>query len=283
MAGQFASWRFVPRASTVRVILVITALVAWQNGNCATAENDNIDLERLPLEQLLSMEVYGASKFAQKISDAPSAVSVITASEIKAYGWRTLADILRSIRGLHISGDRNYSYLGASGLLRPGDYNTRFLLLVDGYRTNDSVFDQAAIGNEFIIDLGLIDRVEYVPGPGSSIYGANAFFGVINVVTKHGRDIGGTQVAFDAGSLGSRQGRASYGYRDPNGAELLLSASTYRSHGQDLYFPEFDTPQTNHGIAQALDYERAHRFFIKAASGAFGVTLAHSDRTLCLD
>lgn len=278
MAGESALRRFSSRALALRTTLTIAMLASWQSGNCSTVADENIDLERLPIEQLLAMEVYGASKFAQKTSDAPSAVSIITAAEIKAFGWRTLADILSSIRGLHISNDRNYSYLGAAGLLRPGDYNTRFLLLVDGYRTNDSVYDQAAIGTEFILDLDLIERVEYVPGPGSSIYGANAFFGVINVITKRGRDVGGTEVALDGGSFGSRQGRVTHGWRAPDGTELLLAASAYRSRGQDLYFPEFDTPQTSHGVAEGLDYDRAHRFFVKAASGAFGLSLAHSDR-----
>src|SRR4051794_17134521 len=115
-------------ASRVAWCCAIAAMLAGPN--CAAAEQDaQLDLTQLPIENLLNLEVYSASKFAQKISEAPSAVSVVTAADIKAYGWRTLADILRSMRGLYVTYDRNYSYLGARGFLRPGDYSTRFLLL----------------------------------------------------------------------------------------------------------------------------------------------------------
>jgi iron complex outermembrane receptor protein len=243
------------------------------------AETERLDLATLPIEQLLALEVYSASRFVQKRSEAPSAVSVVTAADIRAYGWRTLADILRSMRGLYVTGDRNYHYLGARGFLRPGDYNTRFLLLVDGYRNNDGVFDQASIDSEFIVDVDLIERVEFVPGPGSSIYGPNAFFGVVNVITKRGRDLPGPQVAVEAGSRGARGARATYGMYGEQGGELLLSASSWRERGADLYFPEFDSPATNNGIARHLDHDRADRVSLKGAAGPFSLSLSHSERT----
>ncbi len=268
-----------PSALRRRVALCTVAFAAIGQ-QCALAEDDpRIDLVALPIERLLTLEVYTASKFVQKLSDAPTAVSVVTAADIKAFGWRNLADILRSMRGLYVSNDRNYSYLGARGFLRPGDYNTRFLLLIDGNRNNDGVFDQASIGSEFILDVDLIERVEFVPGPGSSIYGANAFFGVINVITKRGRDLGGAQASVEAGSYGARKVRASYGMRSENGAELLLSASAYREHGQDLYYPEFDSPANNNGIAQHLDHDRSESFFMKGAMGPFSLAVAHSERS----
>lgn len=264
------------RRGSSRLGCVIVAVVLGQGP--AWAASERIDLAQLPIEQLLNLEVYSASKFVQKVSEAPSAVSVVTAADIKTFGWRSLADILRSLRGLYVNNDRNYSYLGARGFLRPGDYNTRFLLLVDGYRTNDSVYDQASIGSEFILDVDLIERVEFVPGPGSSIYGANALFGVINVITKRGRDLNGPQVSVETGSFGARKARASYGWRGENGAELLLSAGGFRVAGQDLFFPEFDTPATNNGVAKGLDYDRGQNFFVKGSVGPFSLSLAHAER-----
>lgn len=58
------------------------------------------DLTKLSVEQLLDVDVYSASKFVQKITEAPASVSVVTASDIKTYCYRTLADILRSVRGM---------------------------------------------------------------------------------------------------------------------------------------------------------------------------------------
>ncbi|WP_247869763.1 TonB-dependent receptor [Herbaspirillum sp. ST 5-3] len=253
--------------------------VAMAGQNDAQAVSSELDLAALPIEQLLTLEVYSASKFVQKVSDAPSAVSVVSAADIKAFGWRTLADILRSMRGLYVTNDRNYSYLGARGFLRPGDYNTRFLLLVDGVRNNDALYDQASIGSEFMLDVDLIERVEFAPGPGSSIYGANAFFGVINIITKRGRDLHGAQASVQAGSYGASKARASYGMRGENGAEWLLSASAFHDRGADLYFREFDSPATNNGIARNLDYDRGNSVFVKGALGPFSLSAAHSERT----
>lgn len=264
-----------PRSRARIPCFVIFALALADGAGAA----ERIELAQLPIEQLLNLEVSSASRFVQKVSEAPSAVTVVTAAEIKTFGWRTLADILRSINGLYVNNDRNYSYLGARGFLRPGDYNTRFLLLLDGNRTNDTVYDQASIGSEFVLDVDLIERVEFVPGPGSSIYGANALFGVINVISKRGRDFNGPQASVEAGSFGARKARASYGWRGDNGAELLLSATGFRTDGQDLFFREFNTPENNNGVARSLDYDRGQSFLAKAALGPLALSLAHAERT----
>lgn len=246
---------------------------------CACAAGAGADdLTGLPLEQLLTMEVYSAAKYVQKASQAPALVTVISAADIRRFGWRTLADVARSVRGLYVSYDRNYSYLGERGFLRPGDYNTRFLLLIDGSRVNDAVYDQAPLGAEFPLELELVERIEFVPGPGSSIYGSNAFFGVINVVTKKPSDLAGTRAAFEAGSAGARKASASTGWRTTGGADFLLAASAYRSAGRDLYYPEFDTPDQNHGVAAGLDYERGERLRASATSGPFSLSVTHARR-----
>jgi outer membrane receptor protein involved in Fe transport len=236
------------------------------------------DLTAVPLEQLLSMEIYSASRYVQKTSQAPAMVTVISAADIRRYGWRSLADVARSVRGLYVSYDRNYSYLGERGFLRPGDYNTRFLLLIDGNRINDGVYDQAPLGAEFPLDLELVERIEFVPGPGSSIYGSNAFFGVINVVTRKPADLPGTRAAIEAGSYGARKVAASTSWRTPRGAEFLLAASVRRSDGQDLYYSAFDTPQQHNGVAQGLDDERGERLFASASVGAASLTIIHARR-----
>lgn len=237
------------------------------------------DLTSLTIEELLSVEVYTASKFPQKTIDAPAAVSIITAADIKAYGYRTLADLLKSVRGMNVANDRNYSYLGVRGSGRTGDFNSRMLLLVDGYRLNDPVYDTAAIGTEFPIDIDLVERVEVVRGPGSSIYGSNAVLGVINVITKRVSDLNGLEVSGELASFGTDKERLSYGKSYENGVELLLSASKYRSAGQDLFFPEFDAPATNNGIARNMDGDRYKSFFGKLAYSGFTLTSGYSSRT----
>ena len=229
------------------------------------------DLTALSLEQLLNIEVVTASKFAQKVSEAPSSVTVVTAEEIRNFGYRTLADLLRAVRGVHVAYDRNYSYLGTRGSGHPGDFNSRVLLLVDGQRLNDLIYDQGSIGTEFPIDMELIQRVEYVPGPGSAIYGSSAFFGVINIITMNGKSLAGAEASIETASYATRKARFTYGKRFDNGADLLFSLSGFDSAGQNPHFPEFDDAASNHGVANGLDYDRYKRFFIK---------YAHADLTL---
>ncbi len=198
--------------------------------------------------------VFGVSKFEQKVTEAPSFVTLVTSDEIQKYGYRTVAEILASMTGFFVTYDRNYNYLGVRGFNRPGDFNTRVLILVDGHRLNDNLYGQGAVGTESNIDVDLIDRVEVIRGPGSSLYGTNALLGVINVITKRGRDIQGFEVSGEVGSWESYKGRITYGDKFSNGIELLLSGSYYDSEGQDaLYYPEFNTPATNNGVTGRAD------------------------------
>ena len=193
--------------------------------------------------------VSGASKYEQELKEAPSFVSIVTAQDIKRFGYRTLADILRGVTGFFTTYDRNYHFVGARGFARPGDYNTRVLPLVDGHGVNDSIYDQAPMGTDFILDGDLIERVEVIRGPSSSLYGANAFLGVINVITRKGRDLKGTELSGEAGSFGTYKGRASYGNRFQNGLEMIASGTGFTSSGQDLFFKEFNHPGTNRADA----------------------------------
>ncbi|MCE3602258.1 TonB-dependent receptor [Massilia sp. P8910] len=265
-----------PRLARAWVLSMLAVACAGIGAGARAGDTD--DLTTLPLEQLMSMEVYSASKFMQKSSRAPSSVTVITRAEIRQFGWRTLADVARSVRGMVVSYDRNYSYLGQRGILRPGDFNTRFLLQVDGNRMNDAVYDQAPVGAEFPLDLDLVERIEFVPGPGSSIYGSNAFIGVINVITRKPGAVAGTRGSLEVGQDGARKAAASVGWGSPQGSEYLIAASAWRSDGRDLYFPEFDTPAQNHGVASALDDERGQRFFARATYGAASLSLIHANR-----
>ena len=232
------------------------------------------DLTELPLEALMNIEVpkvYGASKLEQMETEAPASVTVVTADEIKKYGHRTLADVLQSVPGFNVSYDRNYAFLGARGLSL-GDFNARMLLLVDGHRVNNNYNDGAAIGTDFILDVDLIDRVEVIRGPGSVLYGNNAFFGVINVVTRKGQQLNGVEASAEYGEFDTYKTRVTYGKLFTNGVQVLLSGTFYDSGGQDrLYYKEFDSPAQNSGVAQNLDGD---------TSGSFFGSLGYTDFTL---
>jgi len=240
------------------------------------------DLTSLTPEELMRIEVatvYTASKFEQKVTEAPSSVSIVTADEIRMYGHRTLADILRSLRSFFVTYDRNYNYAGVRGFGRAGDFNSRILLLVDGHRINDNLYDSAPVGTEFPVDIELIDRVEVIRGPGSSLYGSNAFFAVINVITRSGGAPGGVELSGDTGSFDTYKGRLTWGGSFKNGLEALVSGSYYDSNGDRLFFKEFDKPDANNGVTDHTDYDRFHNTLAKLTCGGFTLEGAYSSRT----
>ena len=240
------------------------------------------DLTSLSPEELFALPTQGestASKYLNKVTDAPASVSIVTAEEIRLYGYRTLADVLNSVRGIAISYDRNYTYLGFRGLSRPGDLNTRILVLIDGHRLNDNVFDSALVGDEFPVDLENVERVEIIRGPGGAVYGTSAFSAVISVVTKRGGEVHGLEATGSLGTLDTRGLRLGWGTAIGNRLHLLISGSTADSEGQPrLYFREFDTPETNGGFAEGADGQRVSRLAMNLESGPFSMHGAYASR-----
>ncbi len=132
----------------------------------------------------MNITVVGGSKYAQKQSEVAAAVSIITRDEIRAFGWRTLAEALASLPGIHTTNDRQYTYLGTRGFGLPGDLTARVLININGNRVNDPVYDGGPVGRDFPLDLALVERIEFIPGPGGAVYGQNAMFGVVNVTAN---------------------------------------------------------------------------------------------------
>ncbi len=219
-------------------------------------------LDNVPLEQLMQLPVEfvtGASKYEQNIQRAPASVTVLTAEDVRNYGWNTVADALRSAPGIFINSDRFYDYIGNRGFTRPYDYNSRTLVLVNGHRINDAIFQQGSIGTDFILDLSLVDRIEIIHGPSSSLYGSSAFYGAINIIPKKGRDFDGGEASLALGSEPSIKGRVTTGNRTSNGVEYTISATEWWSKGED----DFSLPQSwrdNTGLPDtvARDRDRMH-------------------------
>ena len=225
-------------------------------------------LKSMSLEDLGEVNVViAASKYVQKTTEAPSSVSIITQEEIKLYGYRTLADILASLQGFNVSYDHNNAYLGVRGVSL-GDFNSRVLLLIDGHRINNNLTDSAGIGNEFLLDVDLIDRVEVIRGPGSVLYGNNAFFGVINVITRKGGQVNGVEASGEYGEFDTYKLRVTVGKSFTNGISTLLSGTYYNSEGADLL--GFHSPSANWGSTN-MDGESYGSFFGSVAYKDFAL------------
>jgi len=261
-------WGLIRAAAAILICLLILPS-SWSTGaadveSTTTSPSEAVkELERL--SHFVVPTVESASKYEQPSTRAPALVTVVTEEEIKRYGYRTLADILRSVPSFDMTYDRNYDYVGIRGFNRE-DYNNRVLLLVDGHRVNNSLSDGAYIDTAFLLDTALIKKVEVVSGPGSVLYGNNAMFGVINVFTRRGAEIHGVEVSGWGGSQNTGQGRITIGDKLTNGMldglEFLLSGSIYESSGQkNLFYKEFNTPDFNNGIAENGDDDEYKSMF----------------------
>lgn len=240
---------------------------------CLTGQRvEGAELLDLSLEQLLNVELVSASKYNQPQSRVPAAVTVIGADQIKGYGYRTLGDALRSVPGMLVSSDRIYDNLAVRGVTDASNFNGRILVMIDGYRLNEAIYDSGTVGSEFPLDMDLVERVEIVRGPASSIYGSNAFFSVVNVIAKKGRDLQGGELAGAYGGFDTYKGRFSYGRKQDNGLEYLISASGLNSRGPDLYYPEFEADGPHGGKTSGTNDEYNKQFFAKAGYGDFSLT-----------
>jgi outer membrane receptor for ferrienterochelin and colicins len=265
--------RLVSRTLLASIVFLVIGIAPKTVG-----QGPKPDLADATLEELGNIPVYSASKHLQPSGEAPSSVTVVTGTQIQEQGYRTLADVLRTVRSFFVTYDRNYSSLGVRGFARPGDFNTRILLLVDGHRLNDNIYDEAMIGTEFPVDVDLIRRIEIVRGPVSSLYGSNALFAVINIVTKHASDLSGLELSAEAVSYSTYKGSISYGRKLPQ-LEFLVSGSFYGSRGQNqLFYPEFNTPQTNNGIASHADDDQLGTALATISSHGFTLQGAYGTR-----
>jgi iron complex outermembrane receptor protein len=177
------------------------------------------------------------------VENAPASVTIVTAEQIERFGYRTLAEVLQSVRGFYISNDRNYTYVGVRGFSRPTDYNNRVVLLLNGQILNENYYNSTYVGSEMGIPLNGLERIEIVRGPGSALYGTGAMFSVINLVTPSGEAEWGGHGHVELGSRGHRAASATAGNR-AGALDFIVSAGWGESDGADQYYPEFDDPAT---------------------------------------
>jgi outer membrane receptor protein involved in Fe transport len=260
------------RTAVARAVLLCAALAVAASAHAA----DATDLTALSLEQLLEVKVVGASKYEQKQSEVAAAVSVITRQEIEAFGWRTIEEALASLPGVYTTYDRQYNYIGTRGFSVLGDFNTRVLVTINGNRANDPVYDAGAMGRQLPLDMDLVERIEFIPGPGGAVYGQNAMFGVINVVTRDGKSVDGTEAAVRwQHPQRAREARLTWGRRLDNGLDVLLSVSTLRERGENRFF-DFGGAGVS-GVAAGLDGRKDDELFVRVARGPWSFDFTHGD------
>jgi iron complex outermembrane receptor protein len=182
-----------------------------------------------------------ATKHKTPISKAPGIATVITSKQIKQMGFRTLVDILKLVPGFYISMDETGEReIAVRGVL--DDASQKIKILIDGHSIND-VWRGGATWNFDDLVVENIKRIEVIRGPGSALYGQNAFLAVVNIITKDTEDIDGFQVTASGGSFSTQNYNLLFG-REFGDLKISGFLDYFDTEGfdrkieQDILFPE---------------------------------------------
>ncbi|MFT3699793.1 MAG: TonB-dependent receptor [Kofleriaceae bacterium] len=196
------------------------------------------DVRDVPLATL--RQVSAASRETESIEDAPASVSIITAQELEAFAYPTVLEALRGTRGVSPTFDSIYGNITVRGLGQPNDYTNRLLVLSDGMTLNENVLYQPFLHYDGRTDLGDVDRIEVVRGPGSVLYGTGAESGVINLVMRGREEPTSVQGGFSSYDNAVARGRLAVTYRNKDNWGFWISGAASHSDGRqvDLKFDD---------------------------------------------
>ncbi|MCX7716410.1 MAG: TonB-dependent receptor plug domain-containing protein [Endomicrobia bacterium] len=183
--------------------------------------NNFVISQEQSIEDLLFSEeilIVSASKFEEKLMDAPATVIVITEQQIEERGYQDLKDVLLDISGLDVTPNVGGENGGWQVLMRGIFGNNKIQVLLNGIRLNPASGDRFVWGNN--IPLGNIKRIEIIYGPASALYGADAFAGIINLITKDVHDINGNKVFLGYGTVNTRTYSYLFGKKFSNDIKL---------------------------------------------------------------
>ncbi len=220
--------------------LVAAALILCAGAASARADVPSEETSVLRLFYEKQELVTTPSRIPEDARTAPAIVTVFTAQDIEDMGARTLSDLLRTVVSVYVTTQTNSrESVWIRGIRNR--YNDKVLLLIDGLPQRDLVYENAAI-DEYL-PLTNVERVEVILGPGSALYGTNAYAGVINVITKNppkkawgqadagGGDYGTSQVNIQGGITHGEVGLYGFGH-------------WFQTDGDGLTFNTYQQPQT---------------------------------------
>jgi len=235
----------------------------------------------MTLDELLEAEVVSASGHAQTVTRAPATIISIDCNQIEERGYDTLEDLLRELPGFDLT-----RTLGAFPTLHTirgsyGDENKRLMLLVDGFEENNIIGSFEMAGPAY--SLHHVERVEIILGPASALYGANAFSGIINIITKQGKKHEGFRYDKGYGSFNSRFDKFSL-VTTGKKLDLSLSGSLFNSDGPCFSnrHPDFSDAYVDNAVALTGRLTLKHKgnhlsfgfhmFDTPMGDGTFGLT-----------
>ncbi len=239
--------------------------------------------QRLQVEAKLDIEdtVQGVSGVRESVLSAPASVSLLTAREIQAFGYTTVADALVGTRGMYNTYDLTYNAPGVRGYSPFGQYGNRVQVLLDGHRINDDWLASSFLGFDLMSSLHEVEKIEVIRGPGSAVYGSGAFFGVINLVTP--KTVEEFKVTAGMSMIGEGGIRGYAKLESPLGGDgglRLYAGGVYRQPGTYEWVQKGPSPETNKSVfADNLGEEFGGSLLLKAWLGDVTLKAGLNDRT----
>jgi iron complex outermembrane receptor protein len=224
--------KYFPNKSWVYLLIIFMML------SKLNAQVEDKELFDLSLEELLNIEVVTASQKDQKISDAPATVISYSAEQIKMFGWKDLKDIFKTLPGFDVSND-NQGEIRTGVTLRGIVGNSKILVLQDGQRYNPTTGERVIYSHN--TPLSIYKRIEIVYGPASALYGADAYSGVINLITYDGADIDGIKIKAGYNTTQAYIGDFIFGKKVSEDVDVIINARVYNGKDADLTkdYPEY--------------------------------------------
>lgn len=197
-------------------------------------ENQDVkDIADISLEDLLNIEVVTAGRSSQSLSKAPATMLVITENQILARGYKDLKDVFRDLPGFDISENNAgevRTLVTARGILN----NNKLMVLRDGKKLNSPGGELLVYGNN--MPLFNVRKIEIIYGPSSAMYGADAFSGVVNIISKTPVDYQGQHVEAEVsyGTSNTFDLSASIAHSFNEDISLVVSGRLFSSDGEDV-------------------------------------------------
>ena len=203
-------------------------IIGYNEINLIISKNE-FDFFDMTLKDLMDINVLTISKKSQKISEAAGIIDVYTSKQISNMGFENLYELLGTLPGIEIM-ETYYGYTDVQfrGILQ-SHYNNKSSLLLNGQPLYDQVVSCYYLEQ---IPLSSIERIEVVRGPGGVLYGTNAYAGVINIITKKGEDINGSNIALKAGQFNTKNVNFSMG-KKVNDLDIFFAGEYNESDGYE--------------------------------------------------
>lgn len=205
-----------------------------------SAADDTSELQGLLDESVVS----AASKAAETTSLAPATSASISADDLRRYGIRTIDEAINYLAmGMQLEKLYHAAEIGSRGVLLSRDVGAHVLLLIDGHAVNEQWGGTAYYDRGTGVPLEMVDHIELVLGPGSVLYGSNAMLGIVNIVTKRGKDFAGAHAVVESelpinvrAALGYGREFSLFGHD----ADVVLELEHFEQKGPTLEYPRYE-------------------------------------------